>query len=286
MADQASSSDQPYYGGADYGVGSSHPVQADIPANAGGQRRQTGGLATAALALVGFVLKFKGLATTFITTGLSVVVYAQLFGWWVFALGFTLLLLIHETGHLVTARAMGLKTGLPIMIPGLGALVNIKQPPRTVAQEAQIGISGPLVGTVVAVLCYLGYVALPDPYWSHLLGGLAYFGFLINLFNLIPVTPLDGGRVLSILSKWFNVAGLAIALALLFFTQFRSPVLLLVVIFGAISTWGRFRSTAANPEYYQVPASTKWTIGALYLALLLGLALGVEQTSQLLHSLR
>ena len=230
------------------------------------------------------LLKFKGFAATFISIGLTVVIYAQLFGW-VFGAGVVLLILVHETGHLVAARWLGIRATLPILIPFLGAFVQVRQAPRTVAQEAQMAIGGPVLGTVAAVACYAGYLLAPDSHAGHLLLGLAYFGFLINLFNLVPVTPLDGGRVLSLLSKWFNVAGLVIALGLLLFSDFRSPVLLLVILFGGISTVQRFRSTIQNPSYYEVGASAKWTMGALYLGLLGGLALGTQAVSALLPSL-
>src|SRR6266480_3907493 len=94
----------------------------------------------------------------------------------------------------------------PVIIPFLGAFVSMKQRPRTVAQESIMAIGGPVLGSIAAGLCYLGYLAMPDSNTGQLLRALAYFGFLINLFNLIPLTPLDGGRVTSLLSKWFNVA--------------------------------------------------------------------------------
>jgi Zn-dependent protease len=192
------------------------------------------------------------------------------------------LILVHELGHLVVARLLGMPATMPVLIPFLGAFVAMRQTPRTVAQEAQMAIGGPILGSIAAGLCYVGYLESPAGSMGGLLLGLAYFGFLINLFNLIPVTPLDGGRVLSLLSRWFNVAGLLIAVGLLVFGNFHSPVLLLVVVFGAFSTWQRFRSTTVNPAYYAVPADVKWTIGALYLGLLVALALGLQHTSSLL----
>ncbi|HYM49801.1 MAG TPA: site-2 protease family protein [Candidatus Limnocylindrales bacterium] len=276
----------PYAGGADYGVGSPHPVRADIPAS--GQpasRPAIQGLGGALLATIGLLLKFKGLALTFVSAGLTILLYAQRSGW-AFAVGIVVLILIHESGHLVVARMLGMPVTMPVLIPFLGAFVSMKQSPRTAAQEAQMAIGGPILGSCGAVLCYLGYLQSPDSSTGSLLLGLAWFGFLINLFNLIPVTPLDGGRVLSLLSKWFNVAGLLIAGALLWFGNFGTPVLLLIVLFGAYGTWQRFRSTAVDPAYYAVPATTKWAIGALYLGLLIALALGLQHTSTLLPSVQ
>jgi Zn-dependent protease len=158
----------------------------------------------------------------------------------------------------------------------------MRQRPKTIAEEAQMAIGGPILGAIASAACYVGALAMPNTYWGGLLGGLAYFGFFINLFNLVPVTPLDGGRVMSVVSKWFNVAGLLVAAALLVLSGFRTVILILIVIVGAFSTWQRFQSTAADPEYYRVPASTKWVVGGLYLILLLALALGVDVTQSLL----
>jgi Zn-dependent protease len=297
VADLYSPND-PHLGSADYGHGTNRPVQADIPAQPGSNRgRRTGiaaggilaflGLVLSKLSYVGLlVLKFKGLWFTVVSTGVTALIYAQLFGW-AFGVGIVLLILIHESGHVVVARTMGLPVTLPVMIPFLGAFVSMKEQPRSVAQESIMAIGGPVLGSIAAGLCYVGYLAMPSSTTGQLLQALAYFGFLINLFNLIPLTPLDGGRVTSLLSKWFNVAGLVIAAGLLLFEMqigtTVSPVLFLVLIFGAFATWQRFRSTQLNPAYYAVDAQTKVMVGSLYLALLFALGLGMLQTSAILR---
>jgi len=285
------------YGGADYGYGTDRPVQADIPAQPASHGRRNGGALAGILAFLGLVLsklsyvgllllKFKGLWVTLISTGVTALIYAQLFGW-AFGVGIVLLILIHESGHVVVARIMGLPVTLPVMIPFLGAFVSMKQAPRSVAQESVMAIGGPVLGSIAAGLCYIGYLAAPDSNTGQLLRALAYFGFLINLFNLIPLTPLDGGRVTSLLSKWFNVAGLLIAAGLLLFEMQSgttvSPVLFLVLIFGAFATYQRFRSTTLNPAYYAVGAQTKVLVGSLYLGLIFALGLGMLQTSAILR---
>lgn len=295
MADLYPNGD-PNYGGADYGYGTDRPVQADIPATPSPRTRRNGGIVAAILAFLGLVVgklqyvllllvKFKSLWFTIVSTGVTALLYAQLFGW-AFGVGIVLLILVHESGHVVVARAIGLPVTLPVMIPFLGAFVSMKQQPRTVAQESVMAIGGPILGSIGAGLCYLGYLAMPDSDTGQLLRALAYFGFLINLFNLVPVTPLDGGRVLSLLSKWFNVAGLAIAAGLLLFElqagNTVSPVLFLVLIFGAFSTFQRFRSTVLNPAYYAVDTQTKVVIGSIYLGLLLALGVGMLNTSAVL----
>jgi len=284
-------------GTADYGHGTNRPVQADIPAQPSGNRGRRSGVAAGIIAFLGLVLsklsyvgllllKFKGLWFTVVSTGVTALIYAQLFGW-AFGVGIVLLILIHESGHVVVARIIGLPVSLPVMIPFLGAFVSMKQRPRTVAQESIMAIGGPVLGSIAAGLCYVGYLVMPDSSTGQLLRALAYFGFLINLFNLIPLTPLDGGRVTSLLSKWFNVAGLAIAAGLLLFEMQSgtsvSPVLFLVLIFGAFATYQRFRSTVLNPEYYAVDAQTKVTVGALYLGLLFALGVGMLQTAAVLR---
>jgi Zn-dependent protease len=291
------SPNDPHKGSADYGYGTERPVRADIPAAPDSHGRRNGGLAAGILAFLAFVfgklsyvgllvLKFKGLWFTVVSTGVTALIYAQLFGW-AFGVGIVVLILIHESGHVVVARIMGLPVTLPVMIPFLGAFVSMKQQPKSVAQESIMAIGGPVLGSIAAGLCYVGYLAMPNSNTGQLLRALAYFGFLINLFNLIPLTPLDGGRVTSLLSKWFNVAGLVIAAGLLLFEMQSgttvSPILFLVLIFGAFATYQRFRSTALNPAYYAVDAQTKITVGALYLGLLFALGVGMLQTSAVLR---
>src|SRR5437773_10050039 len=172
MADLYSPNQEPAAGGADYGYGTDRPVQADIPAQPGNRGRRNGGLAAGILAVLGLILsklsyvgllllKFKGLWFTVVSTGVTALIYAQLFGW-AFGIGIVLLILIHESGHVVVARIMGMPVTLPVMIPFLGAFVSMKQQPRTVAQESILAIGGPVLGSIAAGLCYAGYLSMPD----------------------------------------------------------------------------------------------------------------------------
>src|SRR5438552_1005587 len=128
MADLYSPNQDPAAGGADYGYRTDRPVQADIPAQPGNRGRRNGGLAAGILAFLAFIfgklsyiglllLKFKGLWFTVVSTGLTALIYAQLFGW-AFGVGIVLLILIHESGHVVVARVIGLPVTLPVLIPG------------------------------------------------------------------------------------------------------------------------------------------------------------------------
>src|SRR3989454_915218 len=117
----------------------------------------------------------------------SIWLYALAWGWW-FALGFVLLIFVHECGHLLAAKRVGLKVGAPVFIPFMGAFIALKEAPRNAWIEAQVGIGGPLLGTVGAVVCY----GLYDLTGQRLLAGLAFSGFFLNLFNLAPIGFLDG----------------------------------------------------------------------------------------------
>src|SRR5215203_3257133 len=170
------------------------------------RRRGLGALAALGVVLLKFGAKLKALLlllpklkifTTSATMLVSVGAYALIWGWW-FGLGFVLLLLVHELGHVIQLRREGIKAGAPMFIPFLGAVVAMKQLPRDAAAEARVGLAGPVLGS-------LGAAALLPVYWatgSELWLNLAYVGFFLNLFNLVPVTPLDGGRAMAALTPW------------------------------------------------------------------------------------
>ena len=120
--------------------------------------------------------KMGKLLTTGGTMLLSVFAYSLVFGW-PYALGFVILILLHEMGHYVAARLCGLDVGLPMFIPFVGAWINLKEVPHNVHTEAYIGFAGPLAGTIAALGCYW----LSRTTDSHLLLALAYAGFMINL---------------------------------------------------------------------------------------------------------
>src|ERR687886_618087 len=107
---------EPQFPRADYGFGTERPVQADIPPYLQTDRRRNGGILAAILASLGFALKFKALWFTVASIGVTAFLYAQLFGW-AFGVGIVLLILVHESGHLVVARLMGFRATLPILIP-------------------------------------------------------------------------------------------------------------------------------------------------------------------------
>ena len=155
----------------------------------------------------------------------SVVAYGWLFGF-TFAIGFVALLLLHEIGHVIQLRREGIKACAPIFIPFLGAVIAAKSLGKDAAAEARVGLAGPVLGSM-ATLVPLGiWLATGNDFWR----ALAYLGFFLNLFNLMPVVPLDGGRAMAALNPAVWMLGLAGLLALVIF--YPSPILFLILIFG------------------------------------------------------
>lgn len=116
-------------------------------------------------------------------------VYWSIWGW-KFALGFVVSIYIHEMGHVWMLNRYGIKATAPMFIPGFGALVRLQQYPVTVIEDARVGLAGPLWGLGAASAAYGIYLATGDTIW----GAIAQSGAMINLFNLIPIWQLDGGR--------------------------------------------------------------------------------------------
>ena len=199
---------------------------------------------------------------------LSLVIYGQLFGWR-YAAGFILLLFIHEMGHFLAAKQRGLEVGLPTFIPFVGAWINLKEQPRDVETEAYVGFAGPLLGSVAALGCYYMGRHTGEDIWL----ALAYIGFLLNLFNLIPLSPLDGGRIVAIISPKIWLIGFPLLVA--FFIYRPNPLLLLIALIAAPQLWSVLKGEHQQslPEgYYQVPLEQRLQYGCYYLALLAFLA--------------
>ena len=222
--------------------------------------------------------KFGKIALTGGTMLLSMVTYSFFFGWW-YAVGFVLLIFLHEMGHFVAAKQRGLNVGAPTFIPFVGAWIQLKDQPFDVETEAYIGIAGPVAGTLASVACYYAAESLH----SQLLLALAYAGFMLNLFNLIPIAPLDGGRITAIISPKVWWVGVPILVALFFVN--RSPMLLLVALLALPHLISTLR--AAKPiqqRYYCVPFSTRMNYSLYYLGLVTFLGVMSYQTHLALPS--
>ena len=214
--------------------------------------------ALAALLLAG---KMGKLLTSGGTMLLSVFAYAFVFGWW-YAVGFVGLLLVHEMGHYLAAKKRGLNVGLPTFIPFVGAWIQLKEQPMDAETEAFVGIAGPMLGSAAAFVCYM----LARDSGSQLLMALSYAGFVLNLFNLIPLSPLDGGRIVSVISPRIWLLGVPILVALFFWIP--SPLLVLIAILALPHLWTVLAGGAAlDSRYYQTPRAVRVEYAAQYLAL-------------------
>ena len=205
-------------------------------------------------------LKFSKVGLTAGTMLLSMAVYAWIWGW-PFAVGFVLLILVHEMGHFVAARQRGLNVGAPTFIPFVGAWVQLKDLPHDAETDAYIGIAGPVAGTLAAFACF----EAGRYYDSNLLLALAYSGYMINLFNLLPLGPLDGGRITAVVSPKIWLIGAPLLVGL--FIWHPSPMYLLVALIAWPSFWKALRGGATDGAYYAVPLQTRVNYGLAYLGL-------------------
>jgi Zn-dependent protease len=253
------------------------------PIHPGGDlRRLLKRLAGPAAVIAGLALKFKTAALAvlklkvFATSGtmlVSTAAYAWIWGWR-FAVGFVLLLLVHELGHVLELRRQGIPASAPLFIPFLGAYVGMKQMPHDAWNEAKVALAGPILGSIGAA----GVWAAGEALDSELLVALAFTGFLLNLFNLLPIVPLDGGRAMAAVHPALWAAGLAGLVVLAVFRP--NPVLLLVLVLGGFELWNRARQ-ARNAEaraYYTVTPRRRAIVGITYLSLAALLALGMSAT--------
>jgi Zn-dependent protease len=234
----------------------------------------------APIAAIGaFVLKFGAILfklKIFTVAGsmiVSVGAYALLGGWW-FGVGLVGLIFVHEMGHVLELRRQGVPASAPLFIPFLGAFVGMKQMPANAWKEAQVALAGPILGSLGAAAVWGAGVA----YDSRFLKAMAFVGFLINLFNLLPVVPLDGGRAVAALHPAIWGVGLAGLVALEVLRP--SPILPIIIILGVLELWRRWR-TRNHPEfqtYYQVRPWQRLTVAAVYLGLAALLVLGMSAT--------
>jgi Zn-dependent protease len=224
--------------------------------------------------------KFGKLLLTGGSMLVSLVAYAWLFGWR-YAAGFIGLLFVHEMGHYIAAKQRGLDVGAPTFIPFLGAWIEMKDLPHDAETEAYVGLGGPLVGTLGALACYFAARdGGPEMKW---LLAVSYSGFFLNLFNMIPMSPLDGGRITAVLSPRIWLLGVPVMIGL--FVMRPSPTLLIVALMAApqvMKAW-RYRASApSHGSYYQTSLEDKLTYGTAYLGLLAFLAVMTHDVHEMI----
>jgi Zn-dependent protease len=242
--------------------------------------------ATQLKALVLLAPKLK-LLTTGGTALVSVAAYSLFWGW-TFAAGFVVLLFVHEMGHVIQLRREGIKASTPMFIPFLGAAIFSRSLGENALAEARVGLAGPVLGTLGAAAVALAGTLTG----SDLLLALAYVGFLINLFNLLPVLPLDGGRAMAAMAPWMWFVGFAALIPLALFLN-GSFIILLILVFGGREVWRRWKlrktRSLEQAAYYRVAPRHRLLVGAVYIGLIVVLAFGMEQTHILFsagHSFR
>ena len=239
-------------------------------------------IAPIGVAILAFLAKIKSIllllpkAKVLVTAGsmaVSIAAYTTIWGFW-FAIGFVVLLLVHEMGHVIQLRREGLQASAPMFIPFLGAVVAAKSLGRNALAEARVGLAGPILGTLGSAACLvIGQVTGHD-YWR----ALGYTGFFLNLFNLLPVVPLDGGRAMAAMSPWMWFAGF-FGIAILAFV-FPNPIIILIALLAAYETYRRWehrrKGGAETEAYYRVRPRDRLIVGAVYLGLIAVLVIGMH----------
>jgi Zn-dependent protease len=239
-------------------------------------------LSAAGAALLALLAKLKAillllpklkLLTTAGTMAVSVVAYASIWGF-AFAAGFVVLLLVHEMGHVIALRREGIKASAPMFVPFLGAVISARSLGDNALAEARVGLAGPVLGTIGSAACLLVWHATGSDIWR----ALAYTGFLLNLFNLLPVVPLDGGRAMAAMAPWMWGIGFVglVALAIIF----PNPIIFLILIIGGMSSYRRWQARrhggAQQEAYYRVAPANRARVAAVYVGLLALLVIGMH----------
>jgi Zn-dependent protease len=247
-------------------------------------KRWGGPLFVIGLAVAKFGTKLKALLlllpklkvlTTSASMLVSVAAYAVIWGWR-FAVGFVALLFLHEMGHVIQMKREGVKISGMLFIPFLGAAVGARSMGGNALAEARIGLAGPVLGTLAAA----ALLPIAEARDSDFLRALAFTGFFLNLFNLAPVVPLDGGRAMAAMAPWMWFAGFAAMLA--FFVLFPNPILVLILLLGGMETWRRWKTRKqgleGNEAYYRVRPAHRLLVATAYVALIAVCAVGMDLT--------
>jgi Zn-dependent protease len=236
-------------------------------------------------AIVAFLAKFKAvllllpklkLFTTAGTMFVSIAAYAWIWGF-PFAIGFVVLLFVHEMGHVIALRREGIKASAPMFIPFLGALISARSLGDNAVAEARVGLAGPILGSIGSAACIFVWHATGNDLWR----ALAYTGFFLNLFNLIPLVPLDGGRAMAAMAPWMWAVGLAgmVALGLVF----HNILIFAFAVIGGISSYKRWQQLRRGGEeartYYRVRPVDRLLVGAVYVSLIALLVGGMHGTN-------
>ena len=211
-------------------------------------------------------LKFLPLGKVLLTGGsmlASIALYSLAFGW-PFAVGFVLCIFIHEMGHVFVAWRQGLPISAPVFVPFMGAVIFNKRSSKSAWDQAVMGIGGPIGGTIAGLVCWALFYATQNPFFL----ALAYVTFFINLFNLTPVMPLDGGWITGAVSPYLWIAGLLFLIFEFVTGHLTNPMIIVLVALSIRGVWQGLR-TGRTGYGNVMPAtpSQRWIMGACYVAL-------------------
>ena len=225
---------------------------------------------------VGLLLLTKAkFLTTSASMLVSVAAYALIWGW-SFAAGFVALLFLHEMGHYIQLRREGVKPSGMVFIPFLGAAVGARSLGGSALAEARVGLAGPILGSLACLIPAGLWIATGNEFWQ----ALAFTGFFLNLFNLVPVVPFDGGRAMAAMAPWMWFVGLGAMAALLIVAP--NPFVVLFLLLGAFTTYQRWKTRKSGEEgnaaYYRVKPAHRLVVGAVYVGLIVLLAVGMDLT--------
>ena len=235
-------------------------------------------------ALIAFLAKIKAILLflpkikLLVTAGsmaVSILAYTTIWGF-SFAAGFVVLILVHELGHVIALRREGIKASAPMFIPFMGAVISSRSLGDNALAEARVGLAGPILGSIGSAACIVIWQMTGHDYWR----ALAFTGLFLNLFNLLPVVPLDGGRAMAAMAPWMWFLGFAgiVALAILF----PNPIILIIAVFAGYETYRRWQQRraggVAQQAYYRVAPRDRLIVGAVYLGLIALLVIGMDAT--------
>jgi Zn-dependent protease len=205
----------------------------------------------------------------------SIGAYALIWGWQ-FAVGFVILLFVHEMGHVIQLRREGIEASAPLFIPFMGALVWAKRLGDDALAEARVGLAGPILGSLGALAC----LPLAEATGNNLFRALAFTGFFLNLFNLAPVLPLDGGRAMAAMAPWMWIVGLGVMIGAAL--VYPNPIIILILLFGGMETWRRWKQrregSAETQAYYRVAPRHRLMVAVVYIGLIALLVIGMDAT--------
>lgn len=239
------------------------------PAPKNNRMATAGALGTGALVLFGkgkYILgalkltKFASLGSMLLTVG----TYSMFFGV-PYAVGMVGLITVHETGHALVMLNRGIPFSPMVFVPFIGATIAMNRRPQDAWEDALVAFGGPILGSIGALGCSLGGYATD----SQLLYALADFGYMINLFNMLPIGMMDGGRIAGALSPYAGVAGLGLGGMLAYSGTIYNPIFYVVLLAGGWETFQRFTNSSTIPRnYYRITPMQRAALTGGYFGLI------------------